>query len=211
MLEIIFCDVKKYFTDACLEMINDPDNAHLKEHFKLSVYHGNILDLSIENNTAFISPSNSLGSMGVFGKMNAGIDSVYDSLMFPHVQKEVMKTISTLPTTMKLDKSFDNITMAEEVPMLPIGEAIITPLVNYSKYKTCYLISAPTMEIPDNIVGTNNPYQAFLACLRITKDRKDIKTIVCPGLGTGVGDIIGYESARQIFKALNDFIIQINT
>ena len=62
------------------------------------------------------------------------------------------------------------------------------------------------MEIPDNIVGTDNPYKAFLACLRIIEGRSDIKCMVCPGLGTGVGEIIGYESARQIFEALNDYV-----
>ena len=62
------------------------------------------------------------------------------------------------------------------------------------------------MEIPDNIVGTDNPYRAFLACLKIVEGYPDIKTIVCPGLGTGVGGIIGYESARQIFMALNEYV-----
>lgn len=204
-MEIIFCDIKKYFTDACFEMANDDDNVHLKEHYKFSTYNGDIRDLKVKN-AAFVSPANSFGGMGKFGSLNAGIDSIYNTYMFPHISKVVMDTISKLPTTTNLDRAFDNLKVEDNKPMLPIGSAIITPLKDYPKYETCYLISAPTMVIPDNIVGTDNPYQAFLACLKIIEGHPEIKCIVCPGLGTGVGGIIGYESARQIFMALNDYV-----
>jgi O-acetyl-ADP-ribose deacetylase (regulator of RNase III) len=207
-MEIIFCDIKKYFTDACFDMANDIDNVNLKKHFKFSTYNGDIRDLKVKN-AAFISPANSFGSMGPFGNMNAGIDSIYNTFMFPNISKVTMNTISKLKTTMDLDRPFDNLKATKNMPMLPIGEAIITSLKDYSKYETCYLISAPTMELPDNIVGTDNPYRAFLACLKIVEGYKDITKIICPGLGTGVGGIIGYESARQIFEALNEYVKNI--
>ena len=200
-MEILFCDVKKYFTDACLEMKHDPDNSNID--YDIKVYNGNILNLfySGAENTAFISPANSFGGMG------AGIDKIYDKFMFPNISEKIISKISQLKTVTYLDRSFDSFHIQENKPYLPIGEAIITPLTDYPKYNSCYLITAPTMVVPDNIVGTNNPYLAFLACLKIVKKYPNIKTLVCPGLGTGVGEIIGYESARQIYEALYSFCL----
>jgi O-acetyl-ADP-ribose deacetylase (regulator of RNase III) len=62
------------------------------------------------------------------------------------------------------------------------------------------------MVTPKKIVGTNHPYLAFLASLRIAhKQGYLLERIVCPGLGTGVGGISGEESAKQIFQALEEF------
>lgn len=197
-MNIVFCDVKKYFTDACTKMITDPDNAELLDHYKFTVYLGDIRDLNYKN-AAYISPANSFGSMG------GGIDKLYDRVMFPNISKKVMETISKRTTVCKLDRAFDYLKVNDNQPYLPIGEAIITPLSDYPKYSTCHLITAPTMVLPDNIVGTDNPYQAFKACIQIAKENR-IENLICPGLGTGVGGIICYEAARQMFQALADSI-----
>lgn len=203
MREIVFCDIKKYFTDACWEMANDPDNVELKKHFRFSTYNGDIRDLKVKN-AAFVSPANSFGSMG------GGIDLVYSRVMFPGVDKVVMEKVSKLDTKIKLDRAFDRLKKHDAKPYLPIGQAILTSLKDHPKYESCYLITAPTMVLPDNIVGTNNPYQAFMACLKIVEKYPNIETIICPGLGTGVGGIIGYESARQMFEAMTDYVSDNN-
>lgn len=198
MIEIIFCDLSKKFTDSCEKLIKQ--NPHILNHFKLSTYNGSIIDLCIKN-TAYISPANSFGSMG------GGIDEVYNKKMFPNIQKDVMINISKLSSSTKSKLSFDRLKKDKMYNMLPIGHAIITSLSSYPKYETCFLITAPTMTQPENIEGSNNPYKAFLACLNVIKS-SDVKisTLICPGLGTGVGCITFEESAKQIFDAINTFI-----
>jgi len=198
-LLIIFCDIYKKFIDSCDEYIKA--NPELQNHFKFATYFGDIRDLKVKD-AAFISPANSRGSMG------GGIDLLYTTEMFPNVHKIVMDKISKLPTKQILKRSFDELAKGTTQSILPIGEAMITPLTNYKKYKTCYLISAPTMEYPMNIEGTDNPYRAFLATLNIIKANKDlnITTLVCPGLGTGIGNFSPEESVKQIFRALNEYI-----
>lgn len=58
MLNIIFCDIYKRFTDACdTQIISHPG---LQAKYKFSVYFGDIRDLK-EKNAAYISPANSFG------------------------------------------------------------------------------------------------------------------------------------------------------
>lgn len=198
MIEIIFCDISKKFTDSCEKLIKK--NPRILKYYKLSTYHGSIIDLTIKN-AAYISPANSFGSMG------GGIDEIYNKKMFPDIQKEVMNNISKLPNQAKSKITFDRLKKDIVYNMLPIGDAIITPLSYYSKYTSCYLITAPTMVQPESIEGSDNPYKAFLACLNIIKSSElKISTIICPGLGTGVGCIEFDESAKQIFDAINTFI-----
>jgi|688.fasta_scaffold531952_2 O-acetyl-ADP-ribose deacetylase (regulator of RNase III) len=202
MIEIIFCDTAKKFTDACEDLIKA--NPHLLKHYKLSTYNSSVTELKAQN-VAFISPANSYGSMG------GGIDYVYSRIMFPNIQKVVMDKIKNLKKTGVLEQSFDKLTKNNKYSILPIGEAIITHLKDYQKYSSCYLITAPTMEHPMNIEGTNNPYKAFIASIKLAENceyKSNIKTVVCPGLGTGVGGIQFVDSATQIFQALNDHVAE---
>lgn len=199
MIEIIFCDIDERFTEACFEEASK--NMHLNEFFKFSVYNDDITKLKVKN-AAFISPANCFGSMG------GGIDEVYNRKMFPKIDKVVMEKISNLETKMAIMKGFDRLRKGKELPILPIGDAILTELTDYPKYKTCYLITAPTMHEPMNIEGTDYPKLAFYASLNIIKGNKKITTLVCPGLGTGVGCIPFQESAKQIFEAINEFVYE---
>ena len=199
-LEIIFCDIYKRFIDACTDEIKN--NEHLQQHFKFATYFGDIRDLQVPINTAYLSPANSFCSM--FG----GIDLIYCQEMFPNIHEVVMEKVSKLKTKTTLRRSFDNLGKGTIRSILPVGQAMLTPLTEYEKYETCYLLSAPTMEYPMDISHTDNPYQAFLASLKIIAENKDknITTLVVPGLGTGIGGFDPEESAKQIFMALNHFI-----
>ena len=201
-VEIIFCDQYKKFIDGCEEELKE--NKLLGNHFKFSTYFGDIRDIN-EKYAAYVNPANCFGSMG------GGIDKVYSREMFYGINKVVMDRVKKLDTKIKLERSFDDLYKNVEYHILPIGSAIITSLEDYEKYKTCFLITAPTMIYPMDIKGTDNAYKAFLACLTSVSDYNKqhnnvIKKIICPGLGTGVGNVDGKESAKQIFRAIGEFI-----
>ena len=193
-MEIVFCDINSRFTNACQQLAEEND--HLLK-YTFTIENCDTRDIN-RKNAAFVSPANSFGSMG------GGIDEVYSRIMFPGIQKTIMDKISLLETKTDLPFSFDHLKQGKDKPYLPIGQAIITPLINYPGYETCHLITAPTMIYPTEIMGTDNPYRAMMACLEISK-KHDIKCLIVCGLGTGVGFIQEQESAEQIFKALNDF------
>lgn len=200
-MEIIFCDIYKKFIDECDMQIKY--NEHLLKHFKFTTYFGDIRDLKVTN-AAYVSPANTYGSFG------GGIDLIYNQDMFPDIQKVVMEEIKKLDTKSVLKQSFDDLYRGCTYACLPIGEAIIIPLSDYERYESCYLISAPTMEFPTNVSQSDNAYRAFIALLKAVKKYNDennntIKTIICPGLCTGVGGMTPNESVKQIFLALNDY------
>ena len=61
-------------------------------------------------------------------------------------------------------------------------------------------IFAPTMRVPINISHTVNVYLAFRAVL-IAALENNIETIICPGLGTGVGHVSPNMCAKQMYQA----------
>lgn len=73
---------------------------------------------------------------------------------------------------------------------LPVGSAMIVPVeYKFSKVDKNYLIASPTMFLPRD---TKNVYYSFYVVLSViykfnksSNDDEKIKTIVCPGLGTG--------------------------
>jgi O-acetyl-ADP-ribose deacetylase (regulator of RNase III) len=75
-----------------------------------------------------------------------------------------------------------------------------------------YLISCPTMRIPENVSKTVNAYLAFRAGLiEIIKfnqsNKNKISSVLCPGLGTLTGNISPVNCARQM-KYAYDLIIK---
>lgn len=118
---------------------------------------------------AMVSPANS------FGIMDGGLDLAIRHELGFHVEKRVQTTIV---------QNFHG--------ELPIGSALIVE-TDHSRWP--HLIAAPTMRVPMNVAGTLNAYLAFRALLlEITLHNSDdsnkkIKSIVCPGLGTGIGGI----------------------
>lgn len=96
---------------------------------------------------------------------------------------------------------------------LPIGSALMVPVEDINDVKK-YVVACPTMFRPQDINGTRNVYYAFLAGLALidkhnsrVKDSEKIRTLVCPGLGTGYGKLSYEESAKQIREAFIDYFI----
>ncbi len=191
MPKFIFVDLSDEFVDALNTRLS---RAEAVIDYECRVQ--DIRELQQYSDTAFVSPANSMGFM------DGGIDYVLSRRMFPNVEGQVKHAIAQLGLVNRLGRKF-----------LPIGSCLIVPA---EPTKNQYLISAPTMLLPQNINGTRNAYHAMYSLVLLVKkynaylqaqNRPTIKNIVCPGLGTGVGRLTAEDSAAQITKALEDFII----
>lgn len=115
-----------------------------------------------------VSPANS------FGIMDGGIDlPIRDNLGF-RVQRNLQKEI--------IDNYHGE---------LPVGSAII---IKTDSKDWPFLVSAPTMRVPEDVSFTLNPYLAFRAALleviKFNKvNDKKLTSLVCCGMGTGYGHV----------------------
>lgn len=84
---------------------------------------------------------------------------------------------------------------------LPIGCAEI---VETGTRRWKYMVAAPTMRIPESVAFTINAYLAFRAILVAVENfnrqraKREIDSLVCPGLGTGVGAMDPAKCAGQM-------------
>jgi O-acetyl-ADP-ribose deacetylase (regulator of RNase III) len=143
---------------------------------------GDIFDIKAD---AIISPANS------FGFMDGGIDLAYSNYFGWKLQKALQEKINT-----------------EYYGELPVGTAAIIETGNDT---IPYLISCPTMRIPENVANTVNAYLAFRAALIETirfnnTQESKIKSILCPGLGTRTGAISPENCATQMVYAYDTII-----
>lgn len=138
-------------------------------------------DLMASQADAIVSPANS------FGFMDGGIDLVYARFFGAELPQRLQAKI-----------------LEECAGELPVGQALIVPTGNV---RFPFLISAPTMRIPGPIDGTLNVYLAFRAALLAVAahnalgEDPPIRSIACPGLGTGVGAVPPARAARQMHAA----------
>lgn len=130
---------------------------------------------------AMVSPANS------FGIMDGGLDlAIRDRLGF-QVETRVQEVI--------VEKYHGE---------LPVGsaEVVATDAPDWR-----YLIAAPTMRIPEPIPHTLNAYLAFRAVLVAVENfnrrfgRREIDSVVCCGLGTGIGQLEPLRCAQQMRAA----------
>jgi O-acetyl-ADP-ribose deacetylase (regulator of RNase III) len=130
---------------------------------------------------AMVSPANS------FGIMDGGLDlAIRDQLGFA-VERKIQEVI--------VEKHHGE---------LPVGWAEI---IETDDPRWKYMIAAPTMRIPEPIPFTMNPYLAFRAILvaveNFNKQRgsREIDSLVCCGLGTGIGRVSANKCAMQMRAA----------
>jgi O-acetyl-ADP-ribose deacetylase (regulator of RNase III) len=130
---------------------------------------------------AIVSPANS------FGIMDGGLDLAIRNELGFQVETDIQKVI--------LNKYHGE---------MPIGSAAI---ISTSHDRWSYIIAAPTMRIPENIAFTLNAYIAFRAVLiainRFNESgpKKPIKSLICSGLGTGIGSMEPTKCAAQMRAA----------
>jgi O-acetyl-ADP-ribose deacetylase (regulator of RNase III) len=87
---------------------------------------------------------------------------------------------------------------------LPVGCAEVVA-TGHPRWR--YLIVAPTMRVPEPIPFTINAYLAFRASLVAVQNhnrglgRREIDSLVCCGLGTGIGQVGANKCAMQMRAA----------
>jgi O-acetyl-ADP-ribose deacetylase (regulator of RNase III) len=132
-----------------------------------------------------VSPANS------FGLMDGGIDAAITNYFGSQLMRRVQQYI-----------------IAEYLGEQPVGTSFI---IATKHEKHPFLAHTPTMRVPMEIAHTDNVYLAMAAMLRAvyihnrTAERK-IETIVCPGLGTGYGNVPFREASRQMALAYHNFL-----
>lgn len=153
------------------------------------VYPGSIFNIEAD---ALVSPANS------FGFMDGGLDLRISEVFGWHVQER-------LQTLIKQKYHGE----------LLVGAADI---VSSDHPKIPYVIAAPTMRVP-MILGREsvNVYLATRAVLLLalygcfddgTPIGKKVKSIVFPGMGTGVGEVPPEICARQMKQAIHDVLVR---
>jgi O-acetyl-ADP-ribose deacetylase (regulator of RNase III) len=129
---------------------------------------------------AIVSPANS------FGYMDGGIDLAYLRFFGEEIQVTLQQRILT--------KFFGE---------LVVGQATI---ISTGHEAFPWLISSPTMRVPDRIGDTVNVYLAFRAALiAILEHNREcdlpITSLSAPGLGTGIGGMSPRRAAFQMYAA----------
>ena len=134
---------------------------------------------------AIVSPANS------FGFMDGGIDLLYSRHFGWSLQTDLQAVLAE-----------------QHYGELPVGQAVIVATGHDS---IPFLVSAPTMRIPADISATVNVYLAFrgalIAVLTHNARKKPlIRTLLVPGLGTGIGAVVPAAAARQMRLAYDTII-----
>ena len=126
---------------------------------------------------AMVSPANS------FGIMDGGLDlAIRDTLGFA-VQDAAQRAV-----------------VARHHGEMPVGSAEV---VETNDARWPFLVVAPTMRVPESVAQTVNAYLAFRATLLAVQRHNQaglpvIKTLLCPGLGTGIGGLDPRRCAAQM-------------
>jgi O-acetyl-ADP-ribose deacetylase (regulator of RNase III) len=156
--------------------------ARWKEHFsdrpEVEVLPGDYFQQPAD---AMVSPANS------FGIMDGGLDLAIRDQLGYSAQDRVKAAI-----------------VEHYHGELPVGSAVV---VRTDDLRWRYLVAAPTMRIPEPIPYTLNPYLAFRAALVAVENfnkaagRREIDSLVCCGLGTGIGKVQPNTCAMQMRAA----------
>lgn len=135
------------------------------------IHSGSILDFEAE---AIVSPANS------FGFMDGGIDLAYSEHFGWHVEERLQTRIKS-----------------ERHGELAVGDALV---IETRSARIPFLISAPTMRVPADVSATVNAYLAFRAAL-IAASEREVRSLIAPGLATGVGRMPPAVCATQMYAA----------
>ncbi len=85
---------------------------------------------------------------------------------------------------------------------VPVGKAVVT---GAGKLPARYVIHAPTMERPAMRTSRENVRKATRAALEIA-EKKSIRSILFPGMGTGVGGVSPEDAAKVMVEEITSFL-----
>lgn len=139
---------------------------------EVEVGYGDIFDRTAD---AIVSPANS------FGFMDGGIDAVYSRRFGWDLQERLQALLRS-----------------EHDGECPVGSAV---LIETRDANIPLCISAPTMRVPGRVADTANAYLAMRAALRLARAHPTIRSVLCPGLATAVGQMPRERAALQMAEA----------
>ena len=90
---------------------------------------------------------------------------------------------------------------------LPVGKAVAT---GAGKLRSRWVIHAPTMELPAMPTTLDKVYRATKAAL-LCAEKVGAKSIVMPGMGTGVGGVQHEGAAKAMLKAIEEFSEEVRS
>lgn len=169
----------------------DPDyrlceawTAAFTAHRAVTIVHGRFQEL--EEFDCMVSAANSFGLMD--GGVDLAIARFFGDALVDRVQAHIRR---------------------EYLGEQPVGTSFIVETGNPDHP---YVAHTPTMRIPMSITTTDYVYLAMWAMLRAVHHHNQsaplppIRTIACPGLGTGVGEMPAAEAARQMELAYRWYV-----
>ena len=168
---------KLYLIDSKSELC-DKWRQVFSSYPEVEVFTGDYFQQSAD---AIVSPANS------FGIMDGGLDLAIRNELGFQIETDIQEVI--------LNKYHGE---------MPIGSAEI---INTNHNKWSYMIAAPTMRTPENVAFTLNAYIAFRAILiainsfNESNPKRAIKSLICSGLGTGIGAMEPVKCAAQMRAA----------
>ena len=180
---ILFVDSNPAFSEAIREILTKDEETRLTTDTCIITK-----DYPKTKGDCFVSPANSIGYM------DGGVDDALRHLL-PGVEFENSKRNGEMRCYVTVKKT----------SYLPIGSARVLECGD------CFLISAPTMWVPQDVSNTNNVYWAMRATFSAVTmwnacyPKHTIKRLICPGMGTGYGCMPFAESAQQIMRAYREF------
>jgi O-acetyl-ADP-ribose deacetylase (regulator of RNase III) len=132
-----------------------------------------------------VSPANSFGLMD--GGVDAAIIRFFGQSLMDRVQRHILD---------------------EYRGEQPVGTSFV---VETGHPDHPFLAHTPTMRVPMDISGTDNVYVAMWAMLLAVRAHnggpgRPIRSVACPGLGTGTGRVPYSEAARQMGLAYRHFL-----
>ena len=167
--------MKLYLVDIYEPLVVEWRRA-FKKFSSVEVIQGNILTVAEDT---IVSPANG------YGAMDGGIDLAYRDFFGVQIEDVVRSTIA---------ENYEE--------YQPVGQAL---LVKTGHKKIPRMISAPTMIVPQPIPASNC-FLAKNAILNIaSQNSKEISSVYCPGLGTGIGGVDPDEAANEMARAYEEF------
>jgi O-acetyl-ADP-ribose deacetylase (regulator of RNase III) len=133
---------------------------------------------------ALVSPANS------FGIMDGGLDLAIQSQLGTDIQRRVQAVI-----------------LGRYHGEMPVG---VAEVVDTGHARWPFLVVAPTMRVPEPVSNTLNAYLAFRATLvairSFNKEALRIRSVVVPGLATGIGGMEPRRCAAQMRVAFDQVL-----
>ncbi len=192
-----------YLRDLNRDVVAAWETAFIKYKDKVKVSRGDIFK-GAPGADAIVSPANS------FGFMDGGIDMADSEHFGWQLQTRLQQ---------HLRGGYHG--------ELPVGQAVIIPAydgagrdssVDWRQFNHGepieYLISAPTMRVPNDVSTTPNAYLACRAVIHAVEDHNNkkrksftpVKRVLVPGLGTLIGRMPSKRCAHQMLQAYETFV-----